>query len=386
MIRLACRFLLAGALVLVARAEAEQWLEVKPADWPITVTASGTVRSSDVLKFGPPPSRSWRTTITEITREGTRVKEGDVLVKFDASASDDRVRELNGELTSKRSELESLLETQAREIEQEQVDLASAKSRAEKASRKAAQPAELYASIEYQKLVEERDLAQELYRREQERAELGKQVRQAKVAELEADIARLESELRGAQRELESFTIRAPRPGLVIIGTDREGNKLDVNSNVNPGLVVVELVDENELVVEVEVPEFTAAQLEPGQPARIEVEAAGSRELNGTVLEVASIVRRQSRFSQAMVRDLTVSLGDEPLEGLRPGTSAKVTVTVDLRENALAVPSEALVYRDGEPGVQLRSSGWRPVELAETSNGLRIVAAGIQPGDQVRVQ
>ena len=384
--RQAIRHWLAGAMLLTTAVEAEQWLEVKPADWPITVTASGTIRSSNVLKFGPPPSRSWRTTITEITREGTRVEAGDVLVKFDASASDDRVRELNGQLAAKRSELESLLETQSREIEQEQVDLAAAKSRAEKASRKAAQPAELYASIEYRKLVEERDLAQELYRREQELAKLSEQVRQATVAELEADIARLESELRGAQRELESFTIRAPRPGLVIIGTDREGSKLDVNSNVNPGLVVVELVDENELVAEVEVPEFAAAQLKRGQPARIEVEAAGSREIEGEVLEVASIVRRQSRFSQAMVRDLTVSLGDEPLAGLRTGMSAKVTVTVDLREDALAVPSEALVYRDGAPGVLLRGAGWRAVEVAETSNGLRIVSAGIEAGDEVRVQ
>ncbi len=98
-------------------AVADDWITVEPADRPITIAASGVVTSSDALRFGPPPSRNWRLTITNLAREGTRVKAGDMLAEFDNSSTDDRVRTLEADLNSKRSELESLFETQAREVE-----------------------------------------------------------------------------------------------------------------------------------------------------------------------------------------------------------------------------------------------------------------------------
>ena len=212
-------FIMFMLFVAADAARGQQWLPLEPQARPLTVNASGIVNSSDAQRFGPPPSQSWRITITELAREGSRVKAGDVLAQFDGSATDDRVRTLGAELNARRSELESLLETQASEIEQEKVRLAEAKSIAEKATRKADTDAELYASLEYKKLLEEKAIAQDLYRREQQRTDLVVAVREAKRAELEADIRRLESELAGAEKELESFTIRAPRDGLVIVGS-----------------------------------------------------------------------------------------------------------------------------------------------------------------------
>ena len=104
-----------------------------------------------------------------------------------------RIRTLTAELNAKRSELDSLLEAQAQEIEDGKVRLAAARSAAEKAARKAAGDADLFASLEYRKLIEERDIAQAVYEREQRRTALVRRVREAKQAELEADIRRLES-------------------------------------------------------------------------------------------------------------------------------------------------------------------------------------------------
>jgi HlyD family secretion protein len=380
------QLLAAGLWLLAPTLQAQQWVSVESADRPITVTASGMVGSAATQRFGPPPSRSWRINIAELASEGTRVKQGDVLAKFDASGTDDRIRELSGQLNAKRSELESQLETQSREIEEEKVRLADARSKADKAARKASQPAELYASLEYQKLLEERDLMEDLLRREQARSELTARVRQARVAELEADIRRLESELNGAQRELESFTVRATGAGVVIVGTNQDGQKLDVNESVNPGMVVVEVADDSRLVIHAEVPEFTAAHLAVGQRALVVIDAIGTREIEAEVTDVASIVRRQSKFSQAMVRDVTVSLDDDVVSGLRPGMSAKVSIVTDTRKDALAIPPEALVYRNGRPGVLKRGDGWQEVSLGEDSQGMRIVVSGIDSGDEVALQ
>jgi HlyD family secretion protein len=367
----------------VQSAAAQQWISVETADQPITVSASGIIASADSLRFGPPPNRRWRIAITELAQEGSRVKAGDTLVRFDGSATDDRIRTLDAELNAKRSELESLQETQSREVEDETVRLAAARSEADKAARKAAGNAELFASLEYRKLQQEKAIAQELYEREQQRTALAERVRKAKEAELKADIRRLESELAGAQAELESFTLRAPRDGLVIVGLNREGQKLDVNEQVNPGMVVVELADETRLEVHAEVPEYVANLIQLGQPATIDIDAAGGSELKGEVMEIASIVRRQSEYSQAMVRDVTVSLPPEVIRNLRPGMSAQLEIVVDVQRGALTVPDDAIRYRDGQPGVIVRGGGWRPVTLGRTSRDGHVVEQGLEAGEEV---
>lgn len=379
--RRAMLVLLAAALPQLALAQ--QWLRVEAADRPITVAATGVVASADAQRYGPPPSRSWRTTITQLAREGTRVSAGDVLAQFDGSETDDRVRTLAASLAAKRSERESLLESQQNEMEQSKVALADAESRADKARRKADTDAELYASLEYRKLLEEKAAAEELLRFERERGVLAARVREARQAELEAEIRRLESELGGAEAELEAFTIRAPRDGLVIVGTDREGRKLDVNDAVNPGIVVVELVDDSLLEVHAEVAEFAAARIAVGQRAVIEIDAAGGGALEGEVAAVASLVRRQSQFSQAMVRDVIVSLPRDLAVELRPGMSVKLTLHVDQRPAALAVPDESIRYRDGRPGLLVRGDGWRPVQVGAASAGMHIIESGLAAGEEV---
>ena len=377
------RWLIIVLLLASGMAAADEWVAVEPTDRPITIVAGGVVTSSDALRFGGPPSRSWRVAITDLAREGSRVQEGDMLAKFDGSATDDRVREHRAELNSKRSELESLLETQARELEEDTVLLAAAKSDAEKAARKAEVDPDVYADLEYRKLVEEKKRTAERYRREQRRNALVERVREARRAELEADIRRLESKLAGRERELESFTIRAPRDGIVIVGVNHEGQKLDVNDSVNPGMVVVELADPNKLVVQAEVPEYAAASIEVGQAATVVIDAAGSGEIDSEVTSVASIVRRQSQYSQAMVRDVTVALPEEIIEILRPGMSAKLTIIVDTQRNALAVPDESIEHRDGKPGVTVRGKGWTPITLGRASAGMHIIEAGLDNGDEV---
>jgi len=377
------RAVLIAALLLPFAAAAQQWTRLELANHPITVPASGIVVSADTLRFGPPPNRRWRIALTHLAREGSRVKAGDLLARFDGSGTDDRIRTLNADLNAKRSELESLLETQAREVEDGKVRLAAALSAADKAARKAAADAELFASLEYRKLVEERDVTQRLYEFERAQGALAERVREAKRAELEADIRRLESELTGAQRELESFTITAPRDGLVIVGVNRDGQKLDINEQVNPGMIVVELANEHDLVIQAEVPEFAANRIRIGQDVGISIEAAGGSQLRGKVLEVGSVVRRQSRFSQAMVLDVTVSLPEQVIDELRSGMTAKLDVVVDTQNDALAIPDSALQYRDGKPGVTVRGDGWRPVVLGRVSGGMHIIERGLEPGEEV---
>ena len=364
---------------------AEQWFEVHLADRPVTVATSGIVVSTEVLRFGPPPSSNWQVSIVELAQEGQRVEEGDLLARFDSSNVDDDVTRLAGELAQERSELLSLDEKQRQEIEDERVALAAAESEARKADQKAEQPEELIPGIEYRKLVEEKRIANLLMLRARERQALSVRVREARRKELETSVRQLATKFAAVEREHASFTISAPRSGLVVLGTDNEGNKLDVNASVHPGLVVVRLADDSRLAVQAEIHEHGAARLAVGQRVRIAIDAAGEADLVGRVSQVANTVRRRSRYSQAMVRDITVEIDPGQLNMLRLGVSVQIEVELSMLKHALAIPASVLVYRSGSPGVVLKGGGWRPVLLGERSADMFIVDGGLKEGDRVRL-
>ena len=379
------RALVLAALVLATSAHAQRAIELRKEDRPVTISASGIVTSTDVVKFGAPPSRNWALPISQIAEEGKTVAKGDLLVQFDANMLDNRVRELAGNLAVSRGELTSLAEQQTQETADEKVALATAESQATRAIRKAEQPAELIPGIEYRKLVEQKRLANEKLERIRQRQPLSARLREAKRRELEANSRRLEIMHAAAVAELEALTIRAPRSGLVIVGTDQFGNKLDVGNPAHPGLAVVELANVRKLAVHAEIPEHLAARLAVGQRVRVTVDSAGGSELEGRVASVANTVRRQSRQSQANVREITVGFPVDAPRGLRLGMSVQIAVEVAVVEDAIAIPATAVSYRDGSPGVVLANGGWHPVELGERSGDMLVVVSGLQPGEEVRL-
>ena len=379
--------LLLVLVVLLApfSAAAEQWFEVRLADRPVTVATSGIVVSTEVLHFGPPPSSNWQTSIAELAQEGQRVEEGDLLVRLDSSNLDDDVTRWAGQVAQRRSELLSTDEKQRQEIEDERVGLAEAESEARKADRKAEQPEELIPGVEYRKLVEEKRIANLLMLRAHERQTLSLRVREAKRKELETSVRQLEMKLAAVEKELASFTIRAPRPGLVVIGTDNLGDKLDINASVRPGMVVVRLADDSRLAVNAEIHEQAAARLAVGQRVRVAIDSAAEADLVGRVSQAANTVRRRSRYSEAMVRDITVEIDPGQPSVLRLGMSVQIEVELSMLKEALAIPASALVYRSGSPGVVLKGGGWQSVLLGERSADMFIVEGGLREGDMVRL-
>ena len=364
---------------------AQETLILTTQDRPVTVDASGTVVSQNELRFGPPPGHSWQTSITQLASEGQRVQKGALLASFDASNTDDRLRRYRGDLDSAEGEIKSMRKNQAREVEEEKLRLAAKESAADKAARKADQPAGLVPGIDYEKLIEERRIAEILWQREQSRVSLTKRLREARIKETEARIKQLRARLDAANAQFTGSKVIAPREGLVIIGTDPQGRKFDVNTNVHPGLVVVKLVDDSTLAIDVEIPEHQAALLNQGQPARIILDAQGGTEVAASVISVANTVRRQSRGSLAMVRDAKLTLASDDVSLFRIGMSVRVSIEVDVQQNVLAIPESSVQYRSGSPGVLMSGGEFRPVVLGRRSEGHFIVVSGLSSGNEIQL-
>lgn len=382
-------------LILVVCVHASEWRDLhKETQFVVTVSATGVVDSEDFVSIGAPPTARWRSRISEIVPEGKRVRKGEVIVQFENSRTDDRIRELEGELNVYAGEVGSDKEQSQQQIRQESLDLSNLKADAEKAARMAEVPAGIIPGIEYKKLVERRRLAETLYERALIRKTLSDRDKVAAEENKQREIARAELRLAEAKRALDSFTIRAPRAGIAVVGTGWGGEKLTAGSSASGGIQVVKIVDDQKLLIRATIPENMATSLKVGQAATIVTETTGTAELTGRVFTVGNTVRRKSPKSLEMVRDFTVKLDEDYSDILRIGISVEVNVEVEAFDNVLVVPKSALVYREGEPGViipKLSLGGivftdhWQPVELGKASRDYFIVNEGLDEGQRVRL-
>ncbi|MGO1540683.1 MAG: efflux RND transporter periplasmic adaptor subunit [Luteimonas sp.] len=291
---------------------------------PRTLRIDGEVYARSTAPLMPPAiDRVWRFNITQLAPDGSPVEQGDMVVAFDSS---EVVRELTGkqsELEAKRRELEKLELDLAERTRSESLATASARAELEKSQRKTEQPEELVAALEYGKLIEERRRAERRAalagRREVLAAEQRRQERRltaSELAQLEADVARL-------QASLGALNLPAPRSGVMMHRSSWSGEKFDVGSQVWLGQTVAEIPDADSLAVRAELPERDLLRVAVGAPARVVVEGGGGTVHRGKVAAIGHAVRSKSQVQPIPVLDLEIAL-DDPAARLRPGQSVRV--------------------------------------------------------------
>ncbi len=375
-------------LLLAGCAEEGQWYTVESAPAETLIRASGQLESADSVRLGPPavPGR-WNFTIAMIGTEGSPVRQGQPVLGFDPGDLRDRLQNARSALAEKEQELEQVRQSNAQAREREQLDSAERTMQLERSERKADQPVDLIAGLEYQKLHAERELNSYIVSRQQHRDALTSQVRQNAEAVIEAEIERLSVEVRRFEQAVQRMMLTAPRDGVLIVRSDFRGDKFARNSQVFLGQAVVEIPDLESMVARVQVPEREAATLQVGQPARVTLDADPSRVYEAHVSEINQVLRPRSRQVPAMVVDVALTIVDPDAEIMRPGMTVKAEVVADTHPQAISIPVRALqLSNEGAQVVARNGSGSgqaRKVTLGARDQDRVIVLSGLADGDQV---
>jgi RND family efflux transporter MFP subunit len=138
-----------------------------------------------------------------------------------------------------------------------------------------------------------------------------------------------------------SVELRAPFTGTIIGKYLNEGEIYSSMPGASGTAAIVEIAQLYRMKIEVMVPEQEFIYLRPGQTALVRVDAYPDTLFEGKVHTVNPALNRMSRTSRVTI-DIANS---EKL--LKPGMFAQVEIVTDVKKDALAVPSEALVRRDG---------------------------------------
>jgi RND family efflux transporter MFP subunit len=215
---------------------------------------------------------------------------------------------------------------------------------------------------------------------------------QAAVAQLElarAQLTQSQARLEELRINLANTVIVSPVNGFVA------KRNTDAGAYASQNAPVAEVVDISTVRLVANVVEKDMRRVSPGDAARVEVDAFPGETFNGRIARVAPVLDPATRTAQIEVEIPNTT------NRLKPGMYARVNLTVEQRANALVVPANAIVDRDGQRGVFLASenntAAFRPVEIGiedtariEVLTGLterdRVVttgAAALQDGDRI---
>ncbi|HKU23698.1 MAG TPA: efflux RND transporter periplasmic adaptor subunit [Terriglobales bacterium] len=215
-----------------------------------------------------------------------------------------------------------------------------------------------------------------------EAAEAGIAQAQAQIAQSRAQldsaqgrITQNQANLRRVTDVLDKTYYFAPYDGLVTNLPVREGETVVIGIQNSPGSTLMTIADMSIITAEVKVDETDIVNVQLGQPAEVTIDAIPNRSFKGVVTEIGNnaVVRStgvstsQQTIASQEAKDFKVVVTlSKPPDNLRPGLSTTAKVTTATRQNAVAIPIQALTVR-------------RASELQESKPGKGSVQAASLP-------
>ena len=178
------------------------------------------------------------------------------------------------------------------------------------------------------------------------------------------DVDALRAAYRLAKLNYDYSEIRATINGVVSARNIKLGQNVEANS------VAFRITDTHELVAYLQIPQAELAKFSSGHKASLTVDSMPDVSFDATIARISpTIDTRNGTFRATAI--IANDAGD-----LVPGMFARFTVAYEKHENALLVPSIAVVEEDDEASVYV---------VADGAVARRIVETGIASGDQVEI-
>ncbi|RKX28505.1 MAG: hypothetical protein DRP47_04150 [Candidatus Zixiibacteriota bacterium] len=337
-------------------------------EFVIALNENGTIDATQAVTLSAPRIRGLQ--ITWLAPEGSIVKKGDPVIKFDATKQVADLADYESTLKIYSSALERARKEYTIQKKQLQLNL-------EKARRN------------YDEQKHEAPRVAEESRMELELAELNFEAKleqlTADVDKAEVEVARAQSKVDLAQRELSQMTINATIPGLVVYLEIWKGGSMDKVQEGDspwPGMGLIKIPNLSEMMVKTTVSEVDANKVETGQEVIVALDAYPDVEFQGRVSTISTLARRKESGSKINVFDVEVTILKHD-ERLKPGMSASNRIIVERLQDVVSVPLEAVFENEGQTVVYLKNNKSRDVTVGRR-NDVRIeVVDGLDGNEEI---
>ena len=208
------------------------------------------------------------------------------------------------------------------------------------------------------------------------------------LARAEAGVARSEATLKVAQHELEQATLAAPFAATVARIDLRVGERSGENG-------VIAIADLSSFHIDIPVDELDVAQIKPGQPVKIALDALPGQDLTGAVTTIDPLATQTDKGTNTYKVVVTITATDP---AVRPGMTAAAQIVTQHKEGIVLVPRRAVQSENGQSFVLIAKEGpadratqtpandKRPVTIGLSNSESVEITSGLKPGEKVLVK
>lgn len=349
------------------------------------VVAEGNLVAAEATQLTPPPGTRGPMRIAWMVEDGSPVRAGDVVIRFDPTDMESDLREGRLERDTAASRIEQRVRRDAGDTANLARDADIAALQLDHAREFQSTDEEIFSRVE----IIESGLDERLAERRREHADAVREIR-ADLSRVEVDLLEIEkrkAEMKIGQAEdlLDRLEVRAPHDGIFAL-KEVWGRTPEIGQVVYGGNTLAELPRLGQMEAEVFVLEADAGGLEPGLPAAVRLESDPATVHRGTVGHVDALARPRFRHVPVQYFRVVVALDETVPAVMKPGARVRAELVLGEYDDVLTVPRQAVFEEDGRTVAWVRrGEAFEPVEidLGDASPGRVIVTAGLSPGDRV---
>jgi HlyD family secretion protein len=363
--------------------------QVQPLEFKRRVTAEGTLKAVKATPVTAPHNASAPMKVAWIANDGTFLKKGDVIVRFDATDFENLLltgREDRATATNKLTKTNADAKATSTNLRR---DARLAESELEAAKRFKFEDAEVFSR--YARIEAEVDTSLASHKKTYAEEVLG--VRESLVG-VERDLIGIEDRKAGlkikqAEDGLQALQVVAPHDGILVLQRNWRGDMTRVGDTVWRGFPLGEIPELQTMKAEVFVLEADAAGLAVGQKATVTLESHPGVTFTGKVQSVDKVARPRIPRQPVQYFGVTVELDRSDPKLMKPGTRVRALLEVETQANAFAIPRQALFEKEGKKLVYRKRDGKFeavPVTIGSSSAGRVVVTKGLIAGDEIALE
>jgi HlyD family secretion protein len=362
--------------------------KVKRGDVTLAVVATAQLQGGNPENLTAPMAGGGEIRIKSLRGPGEVVKAGDIVVEFDTTEQEFRLKEAESDVAEADQQVAKAKADREAQQEENQYQLMKAKfdvRQAELEVRKnplfssiTARQNELALAAARDRLAQlEHDLANRSASNE------------AAIAIQEAARKKAQAQAETARRTIEQMTVKAKGDGYVSVRQNTSGNffmrgmtfpLFRVGDRVNSGMAVAEIPDLKNWELDASIGELDRGRIAAGQKVDVTVVALPFRAYAAKIKNVGGTMGPpwDRRFQCRMTLE-------NPSPELRPGMNARVTITTEVMRNVLWVPGQAVFESDGRAFVYVASGASfspRDIKLVRRSESQAVIT-GLNEGQSV---
>ena len=362
-------------------------VKVDASPFRLTVRADGILKAARATPVVAPMSVHARMTLAWIAADGSPVKAGDPVARFDPTDFRNKLLDGEADAASARAKIakaEAQMKASNREL-----NLDAELSRKQLAQAKAFQSTDdtIFSRFDIANSRIDTKLAASRLDHAEAVEKTKDRVSKTDVALLRIEEQKADFDIGEAKSALAAMVVKAPHDGVVVLNRDWRGNVLRPGATVFPGQKLAEIPDTGTMQAEVFVLEADAGELARGQRAEVTLDASPGVAYKAKVTRVDTLA--QPRYPDVPVQyfGVTLSFDKTRAETMKPGQRLQAVITMADLKRALVVPRQAVFLKKGKTVVYRKHlfGGFDSVtvDLGPGVPGRVVVRKGLKSGDVV---